>query len=72
MHGFRIGYGEGANINIYDVSGNNILIIGYTIISLHSGNIRKPLEVAIARSMGRDGEVIMYLRTLIRMGVIPD
>ena len=43
LHGFRSRYEGGSNRNIYNVSGNNIQIIGYTIIYLHSGKIRKPL-----------------------------
>ena len=72
MYGFRIRYKEGSNSNIFDVSGNNIGIVGYTIIYLHCGKLRKRLKVNIARNLGREGEVILSLRTLRRMGAIPD
>ena len=68
MYGFRIRYEEGHNSNIYDVSGNNIKMVGYTIIYLHCGKLRKPLKVNIAENLGREGEVIMSLRTLRRLG----
>ena len=32
----------------------------------------QPLKVSIAENLGRDGEVILSLRTLRRMGAIPD
>ena len=58
MYGFRIRYEEGKHTNIYDVSGNNIRIVVFTIIYLHCGKLRKPLKVNIAENLGRDGEVI--------------
>ena len=72
MYGFWIRYKEGKNTNIYDVSGNNIKIVGFTIIYLHSARLRKPLKINIAENLGRDGEVILSLRTLRRMAAIPD
>ena len=72
MYGFQICYDEGKHNNIYDVSGSNIRIVGYTIIYLHCGNLRKPLMINIAENLGRDGEVILSLRTLRRMGAIPE
>ena len=72
MYSFRIRYEENKKNNIYNVSGNNIRIVGYTIIYLHCGNLRKPLKINIAENLGRNGEVILSLRTLRRMGAIPD
>ena len=72
MHKFKICYEADSTQNIFNVSGNNIQIVGYTIIYLHNNNLIKPLKIAVARNVGRDGEVIMSLRTLRRMGAIPD
>ena len=63
MYKFSIRYEEGKHNNIYDVSGNNIKIVGFTIIYLHCGNLRKPLKINIAENLGRDSEVILSLRT---------
>ena len=72
MHKFRVRYEADSAQNIFNVSGNDIQIVGYTIIYLHNNDFRKPLKVAVARNLGRGGEVIMSLRTLRRMGAIPD
>ena len=40
------------NSIFYDVSGNNIQIIGFTIIYLHCGKLRKPLKISIAKNLG--------------------
>ena len=50
IYGFRIKYEEGKNTNIYDVSGNNIKIVGFTIIYPHSGRLRKHLKINIAEN----------------------
>ena len=52
MYGFCLRYEEGKNTNVYSVSGNNIKIIGFTIIYLHCGKLRKPLKVNIAENFG--------------------
>ena len=72
MYRFRIRYEEGKHNNIYDVSGNNIRIVGLTIVYLHCGKLRKPLKINSAENLGRDGEVIVSLRTLRRMEAILD
>ena len=72
MHKFKIKYESENAQNIFDVSGNNIQILGYTIIYLHNNKQRKPLKVEVARNLRRDGKVIMSLRILTRIGAMQD
>ena len=72
MHGFKIHYEADPMQNIFEGSNNNIEIIGYTIIYIHQQNIKQPLKISVAKKLRRDGEVILSLRTLRRMGPIPN
>ena len=42
--------------NIYDVSGNNIQVVGFTIIYIHCEGLVRPLKVTVAKNLGRDGK----------------
>ena len=39
---------------------------------LHSKEIRKPLKIAVANNLGREGEVILSPRSLRTIRAIPD
>ena len=43
--------------NIFNVSGNNIKLVGFTIVYIHHKDIIRPLKVIVAKNLGRDGEV---------------
>ena len=56
--------------HIYNVSGNNIQMVGFVIIYIHHKGYTRLLMVPVAKKIGRDGEIIVSLRTLRRMGTI--
>ena len=72
LMGLKVHYDPQSPQNIYDVSGKNIPMVGYTIIYIHHGDFVRPMKVNIARNLGRDGEIIVSYKTLKAMGMIPD
>lgn len=47
-------------------------MVGFTIIYIHHEGYIRPLKVSVTKNLERDGKLIVSLRTLHRIGTIPD
>ena len=54
--GLKVHYDPQAPQNIYDVGGNNILMVGFVVIYIHHEGYIKPMKITVAKTSVETGK----------------